>query len=84
VPGVNLATIDRELRDAGERVVLSVREAGDRKRLPVRRADDERAQQHDRANGEARDLPVHRRSPPSQVVLVGREKQTMQGRRPRS
>ena len=59
VAGVDLAAVDRERRDPGERVVLPVREAGDRERLPVRRADDQRAEQDDRANGEARDLPVH-------------------------
>ena len=54
-----MAALDRELRDAHDRVVLPVGEARGRPGLPVRRPDDQRREQHEREDGELRDLAVH-------------------------
>ena len=52
--------VDRELRDAPDRVVLPGREAGGRPRLPVRRHHDEQSDERERDVREPDDLPVHR------------------------
>ena len=60
VGGVDLAALDRELRDEPDLVVLPVGEAGVRPRLPVRRADDERRKQDQSGHADVGDLSVHR------------------------
>src|SRR5919199_3298144 len=59
VAGVDLPPLDRELRDALDRVVLPVGEPGRRPRLPVRRAEDERGDEREPDEREAADLRVH-------------------------
>ena len=55
----DLATVDRELRDALDLVVLPVGEVAGRPGLPVRRRDDERDDHADAGEREPRDLLVH-------------------------
>ena len=57
----DLATVDRELRDPLDLVVLPVGEVAGRPRLPVGRRDDERDDHADAGEREPRDLLVHGR-----------------------
>src|SRR5207237_10796133 len=59
VAGVDLPALDRELRDALDRVVLPVGEPARGPRLPVRRAEDERDDEREPDDREAADLRAH-------------------------
>src|SRR5204863_2238010 len=60
---VDLAALDRKLRDEPDLVVLTVGQSRVRPRLPVRRADDQRGQQDERDDADLGDLLVHRSIP---------------------
>ena len=60
VGGANEASLDLELGDALDGVVLPGREIARGPRLPVRRAHDESSDQHEPDEGDPADLGVHR------------------------